>query len=82
MDSYRLIPQLEHLQLSAAEAFEGATGMLWVDALRQIHRRLPWARFRRGVPQVLGYPPALPSPVPPQSSAGDGPAPRLPAPTP
>jgi hypothetical protein len=80
MDSFRLIPQLARLQLSPAESIEGSTGVLWMDSLRQVHRRLPWARFRQGVLQVLGYPaasalPAIPLPAaaPPATQAPPGP---------
>jgi outer membrane PBP1 activator LpoA protein len=53
VDAYRLIPQLPALRKSPFARFEGATGSLSLDAAGQIHRDLPWAQFRNGLPRLL-----------------------------
>jgi outer membrane PBP1 activator LpoA protein len=62
VDSYRLIPHLARLQFSPRESLDGVTGVLSLDSLNRVNRRLLWARFEDGVPRVEGYAPAMDSP--------------------
>ncbi|MCG8427992.1 MAG: penicillin-binding protein activator, partial [Chromatiales bacterium] len=55
IDSYQLIPHLARLQGNSRETFEGATGRLYLDELKQLHRRLVWAQIDQGIPKILGY---------------------------
>jgi outer membrane PBP1 activator LpoA protein len=65
IDAYRLASRLPQLQ--AQTRIEGETGLLWLDRLGVIHRELPRAVFRNGVPVAyddrLAAPPA-PTPAP------------------
>lgn len=53
IDAYHIIGQLNTLQRNRANYFEGKTGDLSLDANNRLQRRLIWARFERGIPQVL-----------------------------
>jgi outer membrane PBP1 activator LpoA protein len=59
MDSYRLLAALPRLEEFPDGHLNGATGQLSLDTLRQVHRRLPWARMGKQGPKELGY---LPDP--------------------
>ncbi len=58
-DAYRVIPYLEWLQTYPSERYEGETGHLIIDERGRIHRRLAWARFRKGAPDLIGFAPEL-----------------------
>jgi hypothetical protein len=47
-DAYRLIPELNTLSRDPAMRYDGATGRLSINALGQIERNMPWARFNQG----------------------------------
>lgn len=64
-DAYRLIPYLEWLQSYPEERYEGETGHLSIDERGRIHRRLAWARFRQGAPDLIGFAPTLIDITPP-----------------
>lgn len=80
-DAYRLIPYLDWLQTYPEERYEGETGYLSIDARGRIHRRLAWARFRQGAPDLIGFAPQLieaPRPVEAQQPPVATPAPTQP----
>lgn len=52
-DAYQLIPQLNSLSRSADTHYQGATGLLSIDELGQIHRETHWGQFNKGVLQAL-----------------------------
>ncbi|HHO67457.1 MAG TPA: penicillin-binding protein activator [Gammaproteobacteria bacterium] len=52
VDAYRVIGQLNELRRDRAAHFAGETGELSLDADNRLQRRLLWARFQRGVPQL------------------------------
>ena len=58
-DAYRVSPYLQWLQTYRDERYEGETGHLLVDERGRIHRRLAWARFRKGAPDLIGFAPEL-----------------------
>ena len=47
-DAYRLIPEINSLSRSEAVTFNGATGVLSIDAFGHINRQTRWATFSRG----------------------------------
>jgi len=53
VDAYRVIDQLNTLRRNRTEHFAGETGELSLDMANRLQRRLLWARFQRGVPQLL-----------------------------
>ncbi len=53
VDAYHVISQLNTLRRNRANYFKGETGDLSLDTSNRLQRRLMWARFERGVPQVL-----------------------------
>jgi len=53
VDAYRVIDQLNTLRRDRTEHFAGETGELSLDMANRLQRRLLWARFQRGVPQLL-----------------------------
>ncbi len=53
IDAYRVIDQLNTLRRNRTEHFAGETGELSLDMANRLQRRLLWARFQRGVPQLL-----------------------------
>jgi len=52
IDVYAVIPQLNRLSSENAVRFRGVTGGLSLER-GHLHRQLLWAKFRRGVPQLL-----------------------------
>ena len=52
-DAYQVIPWLDTLNMPGFGYFSGATGVLTLDARKQLHRALEWAQFREGIPQQL-----------------------------
>ena len=59
IDSYRLPAHLARLQDSPREVMEGATGNLYLDPIRQLHRQMAWAQMEQGVPKMIGFSPRL-----------------------
>jgi outer membrane PBP1 activator LpoA protein len=53
IDAFHLIPNLNRLISYRSEYFVGETGNLYLDDQNRIHRRLVWAEFRNGVPQII-----------------------------
>lgn len=53
VDAYALIPQLDRLSTEGAARYNGVTSGLSIERYGELHRQLLWARFRRGVPQLL-----------------------------
>lgn len=54
VDSFGLIAHLRRLSTFRFQQFQGVTGILSLNEQNQIQRQLTWAKFERGVPQVLG----------------------------
>lgn len=54
VDSFAVIPHLRRLSAFRFQQFQGVTGILSLNEQNQIQRQLTWAKFVRGVPQVLG----------------------------
>jgi outer membrane PBP1 activator LpoA protein len=52
-DAYQVVPWLDTLHLPGFARFPGATGVLTLGDNKQLHRTLEWAKFRRGVPELL-----------------------------
>jgi hypothetical protein len=52
-DSYNVLPYLKRLGTHPLERYFGETGVLQLDASRQLNRQLLWARFVNGVPTRL-----------------------------
>ncbi len=55
IDSYGLIAHLPRLISSPEEVMNGRTGILTLDEVNQLRRRLVWAEMHDGLPRVLGY---------------------------
>lgn len=55
-DAYRVIPYLPWLAGHPRDHFPGLSGYLRVDNENQLHRRLAWAQFRSGKPEVVAQP--------------------------
>lgn len=53
VDAYAVIPQLNRLLADPTLRFGGVSAGLSVDPNKRLHRQLLWARFRRGVPQLI-----------------------------
>jgi outer membrane PBP1 activator LpoA protein len=53
VDAYNLLRHIRLLEGSAAERYDGATGVLQMDGQQRIHRQLVWARFDAGRPRLL-----------------------------
>lgn len=49
VDAYRLFPRLRQMELFPDTKLQGATGELWLDKERTVHRRLAWAQFQQGL---------------------------------
>lgn len=56
VDSFAVIPHLRRLSAFRFQQFHGVTGILSLNEQNQIQRQLTWAKFARGIPQVLGTP--------------------------
>ena len=52
-DAYQIVPWLDTLHLPGFARFPGATGVLTLGDNKQLHRTLEWAKFNRGVPELL-----------------------------
>lgn len=53
VDAYAIIPQLNRLRGENSVHFSGVTSGLSLERDGRIHRQLLWAKFRKGVPQLL-----------------------------
>jgi outer membrane PBP1 activator LpoA protein len=53
IDAYRVIPFLGRLSSHPYERYEGVVGRLRVGETGRVHRELNWARFVRGMPELL-----------------------------
>jgi len=53
VDAYRVIGELNTLRRNRAAFYPGKTGDLYLDVANRLQRRLLWAKFERGVPQLL-----------------------------
>lgn len=53
IDAYRIIPELNRLRRNRFTSIQGTTGILYLDIVNRIQRRLLWAQFQRGKPKVL-----------------------------
>ncbi len=52
VDAFHIIGELNRLQISPSEYYQGETGLLNMNENNQIHRKLACARFVRGIPQL------------------------------
>lgn len=52
LDAYRIVPYLKQLETQPFVEFPGITGRLVMNGEQRIERRLLWAQFRNGVPQL------------------------------
>jgi uncharacterized protein len=57
IDAYKIVPYLEALRAYSGDSLDGATGVLQVDPLGRVHRKLLPARFAQGRPRLV--PPTL-----------------------
>lgn len=65
LDAYDVLPYLQELgQGGTLSRFNGATGNLYLDGNRHLHRELRWARFDDGLPKLLPAPAQSPLPAP------------------
>jgi uncharacterized protein len=53
IDAYRLIPRLAELSLQPTRQYEGKTGYIKIDAKGRVQRRLIWAQFLDGKPELI-----------------------------
>ncbi|MBT4837446.1 MAG: tetratricopeptide repeat protein [Methylococcales bacterium] len=53
IDSYNILSQLNFLQQSPVNMFQGRSGQLYLDTKQRIHRQLVWAKIARGMPSIL-----------------------------
>ena len=53
MDAYRLSTQMNRLLLMPEFGISGATGLLTLDGMHHVQRRLVWAQFQQGIPRIL-----------------------------
>lgn len=56
VDAYRVIPHLQRLAAHKYNQFEGMTGKLSIGEQNRIFRKLTWAQFRNGRPEVQERP--------------------------
>lgn len=52
-DAVLLFPQLEWMQAMQSQKIEGLSGFLDLDENGKVHRKLAWAEYKRGKPQLL-----------------------------
>ena len=52
IDAYRLIPRLAELSLQPSKQYEGKTGYIKIDKEGRVQRRLIWAQFVDGKPEL------------------------------
>lgn len=58
VDAYRLVTQLNDIRASSGVYIKGATGNLYLAKEQRFLRKLPWAIFRHGLPEILPEKPA------------------------
>ena len=56
VDAYRVIPHLQRLSAHKYNQFEGMTGKLSIRGQNRIFRKLTWAQFQNGRPEVQERP--------------------------
>ncbi len=56
IDAYRLLANLSQLSSQRGSRMNGATGKLLINEQGQVQRQLTWAKFRNGIPEVIGEP--------------------------
>lgn len=54
LDAFKVAMQIEQLTMMPDLGISGVTGMLTLDKQQTINRKLMWASFRKGIPQVGG----------------------------
>lgn len=54
IDAYHLIPNLVRLSSQSDYRINGATGKLLINDQGQIERQLSWAKFKNGIPELIG----------------------------
>ncbi len=58
VDAFTLVPHLERLSEDETAGLAGRTGRLTVNDANEVHRKLQWARFVRGLPMAIPRPEA------------------------
>lgn len=53
VDSYAILPNLNRISMDSGARFSGVTSGLSLDRNGRLQRQLIWARFSRGVPQLV-----------------------------
>jgi hypothetical protein len=53
VDSYAILPHFSRISMEAGARFNGVTSGLSLDRNGRLQRQLLWARFNRGVPQLV-----------------------------
>lgn len=53
IDAYFIIGQLNELRRNRSSYYEGETGNLSLDINNRLQRRLVWARFEHGIPEII-----------------------------
>jgi outer membrane PBP1 activator LpoA protein len=53
VDAYEIIGQLNGLRRNRADFYPGETGDLYLDVNNRLQRRLLWARFQSGIPELM-----------------------------
>jgi len=53
IDAYQIVPELNRMRRNRFTSIQGTTGILYLDISNRIQRRLLWAQFQDGIPQVL-----------------------------
>lgn len=53
VDAYQIMTQLNRMQSNVQQGIPGATGTLYLTPQHIIYRRLVWAQFKNGTPQLL-----------------------------
>jgi hypothetical protein len=53
IDAFHIIGQLNSLRRNRSEFYRGETGDLFLDANNRLERRLIWARFVNGIPELI-----------------------------
>lgn len=54
LDAYKIALQIDQLTVLPDLGVSGMTGMLTIDSQHKVQRKLIWASFKRGVPQING----------------------------
>ena len=70
-DAYHLVASLFAVRGGRMDELDGATGRLYLDYDGQVHRRLAWAQFQRGMPVALPEPEPIGGPIQDMSEQGE-----------